>query len=74
MWKGQNYDASAADLTSHKHIHLAAIEKKKKVNETNNGHKNLLLHGRVGVLGGFLLLLKVFMEINKVLTRRRLEI
>ena len=43
-------------------------EKKKKLNETNDGHKVLLLHGGVGkVLGEFLIPMKVTMETYPVL-------
>ena len=43
-------------------------KKKKKLNETNDGHKVLLLHGGVGkVLGGLLIPMKVSMEMNLVL-------
>ena len=46
--------------------------KKKKLNETNDGHKVLLLlHGGVDkVLGGLLILMKVTMEMHQVLTER----
>ena len=43
-------------------------KKKEKLNETNDGHKVLLLHGGVGkVLGGLLIPMKVTMEMNQVL-------
>ena len=44
--------------------------KKKKLNETNDGHRGLLLllHGGIGkVLGGLLNLMKVTREMNQVL-------
>ena len=47
---------------------LSGVEKK-KLNETNDGHKVLLLlHGGVGkVLGGLLIPVKVTMDMNQVL-------
>ena len=62
----------STDLTSNKHCLPCSNwkKKKKKLNETNDGHKVLLLllHGGVGkVLGGLLILLKVTMEMNQVL-------
>ena len=51
-------------------VYLAAIDwkKKKKLNETNDGHKVLVLHGGVGkVLGGLLIPMNVTMEMNQVL-------
>ena len=57
-----------ADLISNKHCLLCSNwKKKKKLNETNDGHK-VLLHGGVGkVLGELLILMKVTMEMNQVL-------
>ena len=41
---------------------------KKKLNEINDGHKVLLLHGGVGkVLGGLLIPMKITMEMSQVL-------
>ena len=58
----------SADLTSNKHCLPCSNwkEKKKKLIETNDGHKVLLLlHGGVGkVLGGLLILMKVTMEMR----------
>ena len=48
---------------------LQQLKEKKKLNETNDGYRVLLLfHGGVGkVLGGLLIPLKVTMEMNQVL-------
>ena len=50
---------------------LQKLKEKKALNETNDGHKVLLLlllHGGVGkVLGGLLIPVKVTMEMNQVL-------
>ena len=63
----------SADLTSNKHLStLQQLKEKKKLNETNDGHKVLLLllHGGVGkVLGGLLILMKVTMEMNQILNK-----
>ena len=65
------YCASAAQILLQTSIVcLAAIERrKKKLNETNDGHQVLLLlHGGVGkVLGGLIIPTKVTMEMNQVL-------
>ena len=62
----------SADLTSNKDCLPCSNwnKKKKKLNETNEGHRVLLLlHGGVGkVLGGLLIPMKVTMEMNQVLT------
>ena len=62
---------SGTDLTSNKHCLPCSNwnKKKKKLNETKDGHKVLLrLHGGVGkVLGGLLIPMKVTMEMNQVL-------
>ena len=47
---------------------LQQLKEKKKLNETNDGHRVFLLlhHGGVGkVLGGLLIPMKVTMEMNK---------
>ena len=60
----------SAYLTSNKHCLPCSNwkKKKKKLNETIDGHRVLLLHGGVGkVLGRFLIPMKVTMEMNQVL-------
>ena len=61
IWRRSDFKQALSTLQQLK-------KKKKKLNETNDGHKVLLLHGGVGkVLGGLLFPMKVTMEMNQVL-------